>query len=192
MEKSYKSISRFLYQVKEDGFTSNSYYRKNESGSTAISNSKEKKNEFTSDFYRYGEKKNGFTTDSYRYEEKKNGLTSDSCRDGEKKNGFTSDSYRDKEKESGRKKLIGYRGRWYDITNFIEHHPGGEVIEKFVGQDATCVIDSMHKFNVLDKRKAGKLKFYFFVLMIKSFETVISANRLDRNKGAFPYSFKTL
>ena len=53
-------------------------------------------------------------------------------------------------------KLIGYRGYWYDISTFIPHHPGGEVIEKFIGQDATCVIDSMHKYNVLEKRKPGK------------------------------------
>ena len=55
------------------------------------------------------------------------------------------------------KKLIGYRGQWYDVTSFVKHHPGGEVIEKFVGQDATCAIESMHKFDVLSNRKPGML-----------------------------------
>ncbi|XP_076812217.1 uncharacterized protein LOC143459123 [Clavelina lepadiformis] len=56
------------------------------------------------------------------------------------------------ENEDNNKKLIGYRGRWYDVSNFTDYHPGGKVIEKFVGHDATCVIDSMHKHNVLEKR----------------------------------------
>ena len=57
--------------------------------------------------------------------------------------------------ETKEKRLIGYRGHWYDVTSFIKYHPGGEVIEKFIGQDATCVIDSMHKFNVVENRKPG-------------------------------------
>ena len=55
------------------------------------------------------------------------------------------------------KKLIGYRGHWYDVATFIPHHPGGEVIEKFVGQDATCVIESIHKYDVMKRRRPGRI-----------------------------------
>jgi len=65
-------------------------------------------------------------------------------------------------KDNEKRKLIGYRGHWYDVTTFIPYHPGGEVIEKFVGQDATCVIDSMHKYNVLENKKGGMYLLYAF------------------------------
>ena len=54
------------------------------------------------------------------------------------------------------KKIIGYRGVFYDVTNFIKRHPGGDVIEEFLGEDATAVIDSMHKRDVTKFLQACK------------------------------------
>ena len=51
------------------------------------------------------------------------------------------------------RKYIGYKGLWYDITVFIKRHPGGNVIEKFVGQDATHVIETAHGKDVLKRRR---------------------------------------
>lgn len=51
--------------------------------------------------------------------------------------------------------LVGYRGKWYDVTHFLDKHPGGDVIRHFVGRDATHVMDSMHKFNVVEHRRPG-------------------------------------
>lgn len=51
------------------------------------------------------------------------------------------------------RKYIGYRGQWYDITKFIKHHPGGNIIERFVGQDATHVIETAHRGDVLTLRR---------------------------------------
>lgn len=53
------------------------------------------------------------------------------------------------------KKLIGYRGSWYDVTNFVSRHPGGDVIERFLGQDATSVIETFHNRDVLKFWKPG-------------------------------------
>ena len=54
-----------------------------------------------------------------------------------------------------KKKLIGIDGKWYNVTNFIKYHPGGPIIEKFVGQDATAAFRSTGHENhgVLDKWK---------------------------------------
>lgn len=54
---------------------------------------------------------------------------------------------------SDERQYIGYRGQWYDITDFIPKHPGGEIIEKFVGQDATHVIETAHRKHVMKYRK---------------------------------------
>jgi len=35
------------------------------------------------------------------------------------------------------KKCVGISGIWYDVTDFIKRHPGGPIIEEFVGKDAT-------------------------------------------------------
>ncbi|CAD5115661.1 unnamed protein product [Dimorphilus gyrociliatus] len=44
------------------------------------------------------------------------------------------------------KKLVGVNGNWYDVTNFIKIHPGGPIIEEFVGKDATDVfLSNGHK-----------------------------------------------
>ena len=51
------------------------------------------------------------------------------------------------------KKLIGIDGHWYDITSFIPHHPGGNVIEQYVGKDASAVFHGFHKQSVLKYRK---------------------------------------
>lgn len=49
--------------------------------------------------------------------------------------------------ESGitEKKLIAVNGNWYDITNFIDYHPGGTIINRFVGKDASSVFQAFHK-----------------------------------------------
>jgi delta8-fatty-acid desaturase len=50
-------------------------------------------------------------------------------------------------------KLIGIDGKWYDITTFIPHHPGGEVIEHFIGKDASEVFHAFHEKDVLKHRR---------------------------------------
>lgn len=46
-----------------------------------------------------------------------------------------------------------FAGKWYDVTNFIDKHPGGPVIKKFIGKDATPVFHAYgHKDWVLKNR----------------------------------------
>mmetsp|Transcript_9518 Transcript_9518/g.23899 ORF Transcript_9518/g.23899 Transcript_9518/m.23899 type:complete len:361 (-) Transcript_9518:691-1773(-) len=45
---------------------------------------------------------------------------------------------------SNSQQLLAIDGLWYDITTFKENHPGGPVIERFAGTDATCEFYSMH------------------------------------------------
>lgn len=52
-----------------------------------------------------------------------------------------------------KKKLVGIRGKWYDVTTFVPHHPGGDVILEFVGRDATAQFMAYHSPKVLAKRK---------------------------------------
>ncbi|XP_014662646.1 PREDICTED: sphingolipid 10-desaturase-like isoform X2 [Priapulus caudatus] len=52
------------------------------------------------------------------------------------------------------RKLVGIDGKWYDVTNFVDKHPGGPVIEKFIGKDATAVFHAYgHRDFVLKHRK---------------------------------------
>jgi len=39
---------------------------------------------------------------------------------------------------------IYYRGHRYDVTDWIERHPGGPVIKDFLGQDVTCAFHMIH------------------------------------------------
>ncbi|XP_013413397.1 sphingolipid 10-desaturase isoform X2 [Lingula anatina] len=55
--------------------------------------------------------------------------------------------------DQGERKLIGIDGKWYDITTFIPHHPGGDIIKHFIGRDATAVFHSFHERDVLKHRK---------------------------------------
>lgn len=32
------------------------------------------------------------------------------------------------------RKLVGVDGAWYDVTDFIPRHPGGPIIEEFIGR----------------------------------------------------------
>jgi fatty acid desaturase 2 (delta-6 desaturase) len=53
---------------------------------------------------------------------------------------------------------IVYKGRVYDVSNFISKHPGGNVIVMYSGQDATTAMDMFHP----DKEKIEKwLKPYY-------------------------------
>lgn len=77
------------------------------------------------------------------------------------------------------KKLIGYRNQWYDITNFIRRHPGGDVIEKFVGKDATSVIQTFHKNNVMKHWKPYaefNSDFDKFEIEMQELETYLTEN----------------
>ncbi|CAH1774253.1 unnamed protein product, partial [Owenia fusiformis] len=56
-------------------------------------------------------------------------------------------------KEHPNAKLIGIDGNWYDITNFIPYHPGGDLIEHFIGKDSTPVFKAFHGEDVLKHRK---------------------------------------
>ena len=52
------------------------------------------------------------------------------------------------------RKLVGIEGKWYDVTDFIPKHPGGPIIEQFIGKDASTVFRTVwgHK-DVLKYRK---------------------------------------
>eukprot|EP00656_Telonema_subtile_P032223 TRINITY_DN3531_c0_g2_i2.p1 TRINITY_DN3531_c0_g2~~TRINITY_DN3531_c0_g2_i2.p1 ORF type:complete len:442 (-),score=108.15 TRINITY_DN3531_c0_g2_i2:305-1630(-) len=49
--------------------------------------------------------------------------------------------------------LVGVRGNWYDLTSFVPHHPGGDVLLDFAGRDATAQFIAYHPDSVLAKRK---------------------------------------
>lgn len=54
-------------------------------------------------------------------------------------------------------KLVGIKGAWYDVTEFLPHHPGGPVLGQFIGKDATAVFSGFHERNVLLHRsKVGQ------------------------------------
>lgn len=57
-------------------------------------------------------------------------------------------------KDSGRS-LLAIDGKWYDVTSFIPHHPGGDIISEFIGKDATDVFFANHPqaFELLKHRK---------------------------------------
>jgi len=42
-------------------------------------------------------------------------------------------------------KLIFIDGIWYDVTEFVKTHPGGSVINHYIGQDASTVYKEMHR-----------------------------------------------
>ena len=65
-------------------------------------------------------------------------------------NGIKLVPYMDKPPES--MKCLGINGYWYNISTFIDKHPGGPVIEEFVGYDATDAYRSFHKQDVLKQR----------------------------------------
>lgn len=50
-------------------------------------------------------------------------------------------------------------GQVYDITSFIKHHPGGNIIQYAAGlHDATCLFESYHGTNSIKKCKALLMK----------------------------------
>lgn len=52
------------------------------------------------------------------------------------------------------RKLVGVNGKWYDMTSFIPKHPGGPVIEQFIGKDATVPFKSIFNHgDILKHRK---------------------------------------
>lgn len=51
------------------------------------------------------------------------------------------------------RKLVGIDGLWYDVTDFIHKHPGGPVLEHFIGQDATAIFHAQGHKDVLKHRK---------------------------------------
>jgi fatty acid desaturase len=54
----------------------------------------------------------------------------------------------------GARKTIIYQGRRYDVTKWVARHPGGEVIERFIGQDATV---ALHMFHDMRSRMVQRL-----------------------------------
>ena len=54
----------------------------------------------------------------------------------------------------GKRKEILYDGYYYDVTDWIDRHPGGKVIEFYTesGEDATCAIQQFHN------RSAGRVQ----------------------------------
>lgn len=39
---------------------------------------------------------------------------------------------------------VGVRGKWYDVSNFVERHPGGDVLLEFQDRDATAQFIAYH------------------------------------------------
>lgn len=56
-------------------------------------------------------------------------------------------------KEMPERSLIGVDGKWYDVTAFKKYHPGGDIIEEYVGMDATQIFHAWHPPSVLAKRR---------------------------------------
>ena len=61
----------------------------------------------------------------------------------------------DSDKKSKKEKLlVGIQGEWYDVTSYVPHHPGGDILLDFVGKDATMQFLAYHdKKTVLKHRK---------------------------------------
>jgi len=59
--------------------------------------------------------------------------------------------------EGKTRKTIIYKGRRYDITRWIPRHPGGAIIERFIGQDVTVPLHMFHDIRN-NKRMRGLLK----------------------------------
>jgi len=52
------------------------------------------------------------------------------------------------------RQIVGINGILYDITYYIKHHPGGDVIGKFSNKEASIVYNTFnHKLEYLDKLK---------------------------------------
>lgn len=51
------------------------------------------------------------------------------------------------------KVIIGIRGKWYDVTTFVPHHPGGDVLLEFFNKDATAQFMAYHSPEILKHRK---------------------------------------
>jgi hypothetical protein len=49
--------------------------------------------------------------------------------------------------------LVGFRGHWYDVTRFLARHPGGPVLARFAGADATAAVEAWHARDVLANRR---------------------------------------
>lgn len=49
------------------------------------------------------------------------------------------------EKVTKIKKCIAVKGLWYDVTDFISSHPGGDIIDKYIGYDVSSTFYGMHK-----------------------------------------------
>lgn len=58
--------------------------------------------------------------------------------------------------EPGEQPTFVYRGRRYDLTHWLRRHPGGNIIERFVGQDATCPMHMSHDMRHKGLQKALK------------------------------------
>ena len=41
-------------------------------------------------------------------------------------------------------KAISIHSLWYDVTNFHQNHPGGDIILRFIHKDATSYFYGMH------------------------------------------------
>lgn len=58
---------------------------------------------------------------------------------------------------------IIYKGKVYDVTDYVKKHPGGEpIIRKYYGKDCTLAYDKFHSYVNIDKiigdKKVGVVK----------------------------------
>ncbi len=50
--------------------------------------------------------------------------------------------------KNGRNCLVRINGSWYDIADYMDSHPGGDIIKEFIGKDATVMFRLWHPTHV--------------------------------------------
>ncbi|XP_066272249.1 uncharacterized protein [Branchiostoma lanceolatum] len=56
------------------------------------------------------------------------------------------------------RKVVGVAGKWYDVTTFVDRHPGGDVLKYFLNKDATDVFRSSHPVSGVSEKYLKSLK----------------------------------
>jgi len=86
----------------------------------------------------------------------------------------------------GKVKLLAIHGRVYDISGFIDSHPGGSVIQTALGRDATVLFETHHALvpkgissvrSIMSKYQVGVLKDY---KAVANFETPFAKALIER------------
>lgn len=85
--------------------------------------------------------------------------------------------------------IVGIDGIWYDVEKFYQHHPGGSIIKKFFGKDATSVFYAFHKSDEVLKhrQRVGKYVRNFDDPATKAFEKL---RRFFEENGLFVTNYR--